>query len=145
MGLLFARQKQLRSQVLEGGVAPSIRISIHESRRTTVSRQEQASIATSTPQQQAITEALEKVITAINRADLSEKEKNVAKSLLRKLLGSKAAGNVLGAGAQSLARVRAQKTVGSRDHCTSRVCSGLVGGVAQGCNIRSTVAWCSVK
>jgi signal transduction histidine kinase len=34
----------------------------------------------------------------------------------------------------------AQKTVGSRDHCTSRVCRGLVDGVAQGCNIRSPVA-----
>ena len=34
----------------------------------------------------------------------------------------------------------AQKTVGSRDHCTSRLCSGLVDGVAQGCNIRSPVA-----
>jgi hypothetical protein len=33
----------------------------------------------------------------------------------------------------------AQKTVGSRDHCPSRVCSGLVDGVAQGCNIRSPV------
>ena len=43
------------------------------------------------------------MITAINQADLSEKEKNKAKSLLRKLLGSKAAAKVLGAGAQSLA------------------------------------------
>jgi hypothetical protein len=34
----------------------------------------------------------------------------------------------------------AQKTVGSRDRCTSRLCSGLVGGMAQGCNIRSPVA-----
>ena len=34
----------------------------------------------------------------------------------------------------------AQETVGSRDHCTSRVCSGLVDGVAQGCDIRSPVA-----
>jgi len=34
----------------------------------------------------------------------------------------------------------AQKTVGSRDNRTSRVCSGPVGGVAQGCNIRSPVA-----
>jgi len=33
-----------------------------------------------------------------------------------------------------------QKAVGSRDHCTSCVCSGLVGGVAQGCNIRSSAA-----
>jgi hypothetical protein len=46
--------------------------------------------------------ALEKVITAINQADVSEQEKNEAKSLLRKLLGSKAAAKVLGAGAQSL-------------------------------------------
>src|SRR5437660_11852400 len=34
----------------------------------------------------------------------------------------------------------AQNTVGSCDHCTSRLCSGLVDGVAQGCNIRSPVA-----
>src|ERR1700756_3088356 len=34
----------------------------------------------------------------------------------------------------------AQKTVGSHDHCTSRVCSGLVDGMAQGCNIRSPLA-----
>jgi signal transduction histidine kinase len=34
----------------------------------------------------------------------------------------------------------AQKMVGSRDHCTSRVCCGLVDGVAQGCNVRSPVA-----
>jgi F0F1-type ATP synthase epsilon subunit len=104
MGLLsgFAKINDFGVKVLKAGVEPPIRISIDESRRTTVSRQEQASIA-STPQQQAITEALEKVITAINQADLSEKDKNAAKSLLRKLLGSKAAGNVLGAGAQSLA------------------------------------------
>jgi hypothetical protein len=57
----------------------------------------------STQQQQAITKALEKVITAINQADVSEQEKNEAKSLLRKLLGSKAAASVLGPGAQSLA------------------------------------------
>src|SRR5215212_5312577 len=67
MGLLsgFAKINDLGVKVLEGSVASPIRISIDESRRTTVSRQEQASIATSTPQQQAITEALEKVITAI--------------------------------------------------------------------------------
>ena len=54
-------------------------------------------------QQQLITEALEKVITAINQADVSKQEKNEVKSLLRKLLGSKAAASVLGPGAQSLA------------------------------------------
>src|SRR6266540_4064582 len=105
MGLLsgFAKINDFGIKVLEAGVASPIRISIDKSRRTTVPRQEQAPIAPSTPQQQAITEALEKVITAINQADVSEKEKNEAKSLLRKLLRSKAAAKVLGAGAQSLA------------------------------------------
>src|SRR6059058_296964 len=105
MGLLsgFAKINDFGVKVLEADVASPIRISIDESRRTTVPRQEQAPIATSTPQQQAITEALEKVITAINQADLAEKEKNEAKSLLRKLLRSKAAAKVLGPCAQSLA------------------------------------------
>jgi hypothetical protein len=89
--------------VLEAGVAPPIRIDIDESRRTTVPRQQQGPIGASTPQQQVITEALEKVITAINQADVSKREKNKAKSLLRKLLDSKAAASVLGAGAQPLA------------------------------------------
>jgi hypothetical protein len=105
MGLLsgFATINDFGVKVLEAGVAPPIRISIDERRRTKVPRQQQASIAASTLQQRAITEALEKVITAINQADVSEQEKNGAKSLLRKLLGGKAAAKVLGAGAQSLA------------------------------------------
>ena len=49
------------------------------------------------------TEALEKVITAVNQAEVSEQEKNEAKSLLRKLMGRKAASNVMGSDAQSLA------------------------------------------
>jgi hypothetical protein len=89
--------------VFEGGVEPPIRISIEESRRTEVPRQRQAPIAAITPQQQSITQALEKVITAIDQTDVSDQEKNEAKSLLRKLLGSKAAAKLLGAGAQSLA------------------------------------------
>jgi len=105
MGLLsgFAKINDFGVKVLEGGVASPISISIDESRRTTVPRQQPAPIGASTPRQQVITEALEKVITAINQADVSEHEKNEAKSLLRKLLGSKAAASVLGAGAQSLA------------------------------------------
>src|SRR5216684_1984899 len=105
MGLLsgFAKINDFGIKVLEAGAAPPIRISVDKSRQTKVPRQEQAPIATSTPQQQMITEALEKVITAINQADVSEQEKNKAKSLLRKLLGSKAAASVLGAGARSLA------------------------------------------
>jgi hypothetical protein len=105
MGLLsgFAKINDLGIKVLEGGATPPLRISIDESRRSTVSKREQAPIAGRTPQQQMITEALEKVITAINQADVSEQQKNEAKSLLRKLLGSKAAASVLGPGAQSLA------------------------------------------
>jgi hypothetical protein len=105
MGLLsgFAKINDFGVKVLEAGVEPPIRISIDLSRRTAVRREQQAPIAPSTPQQQMITDALEKVIVAINQADVSVQEKNEAKSLLRKLLGSKAAASVLGPGAQSLA------------------------------------------
>src|SRR6266480_4319431 len=105
MGLLsgFAKINDFGVKVLEAGVASPISISIDESRRTTVPGQQQAPIVPSTAQQQAITEALEKVITAINQADVSEQEKNEAKSLLRKLLGSKAACSVLGLGVQFIA------------------------------------------
>ena len=105
MGLLsgFAKINDFGVKVLEAGVESPIRISIDESRRTTVPRQEQAPIGAITPQQQAISDALEKVITAVNQAEVSEQEKNEAKSLLRKLLGSKAASNMMGSDAQSLA------------------------------------------
>ena len=105
MGLLsgFAKINDFGVKVLEAGVASPIQISIDERRRTSVPRREQAPIATGTKHQQMITDALEKVITAINQADVSEQEKNEAKSLLQKLLGSKAAASVLGADAQSLA------------------------------------------
>ena len=99
----FAKINDFRVKVLEAGVEPPIRIAIDEVQRATVRKREQAPIATSTPQQQKITEALEKVITAINQADVSEQEKNETKSLLRKLLSSKGGIKVLGAGAPSLA------------------------------------------
>jgi len=105
MGLLsgFARISDFGVKVIEAGVGPPIQISIDKSRRTSVPRPKQTPIKTSSPQQQKITDALEKLITAINQADVSEREKNEAKSSLRKLLSSKAAAKVLGAGAQSLA------------------------------------------
>jgi len=105
MGLLsgFAKINDFGVEVLEGNVSVPLRISIDESQRPTVSKRKQAPIAGRTPQQQMITEALEKVIAAINQADVSEQQKNEAKSLFRKLLGSKAAASVLGPGAQSLA------------------------------------------
>src|SRR5438046_4345178 len=83
MGLLsgFAKINDFGVKVLEGGVASPISISIDESRRTTVPQQQPAPIAASIPQRQAITKALEKVITAINQADVSEQEKNEARTL----------------------------------------------------------------
>ena len=104
MGLLsgFAKINDFGVKVLETGVAPPIQISIDESRRTTVTRRKQEPSTTSATQQQMITDALEQVITAISQADVSEQEKNESKSLLRKLLSSKAAAKVLGAGAQTL-------------------------------------------
>ena len=104
MGLLsgFAKINDFGVKVLEAGVEPPIRISIDERRRTTIPKQEQTPIAPSTPDQQRITDALEKVITAINHADVSEQERNEAKSLLQELLSSKATAKVLGAGVESL-------------------------------------------
>src|SRR5881296_4405061 len=60
MGLLsgFAKINDFGVKVLEGGVAPPVSISIDESRRTTVPQQQQAPIAASIPQRQAITKAL---------------------------------------------------------------------------------------
>jgi len=99
----FAKINDSGVEVLQGGVEPPVSISIDKSRRARVSKREQAPIAGRTPQQQAITEALEKVLIAIDQAKVSEQQKNEAKSLLRKLLGSKAAAKVFGAGAQFLA------------------------------------------
>lgn len=99
----FAKISDFGVKILETGVPPPIQISIDESRRTIAPRQKQAPTAASTLQQERMTDALEKVIIAINQADLSKQEKDEAKSLLRKLLSSKAAAKVLGAGAQSLA------------------------------------------
>ncbi len=98
----FAKINDFGVQAVEGGIAPPIRIS--ESPRTIVPKKKKrrAPVATSTSQQRKITQALEKVIAAITQADLSEKEKNEAKSSLRKLLSSKAGAKLLGAGAQSL-------------------------------------------
>jgi hypothetical protein len=91
MGLLsgFAKINDFGIQVIEAGVASPIQISFDQSRPTTFHPHEKASIAVSTPQQQMIKDALEKVIAAIDQADASEQEKNEAKSLLRKLLSSK--------------------------------------------------------
>src|SRR4030095_30353 len=85
----FAKINHFGVQVVEGGVAPPIQIVTDKSRRTTVPKQQRAPVATSTSHQRKITLALEKVIAAINQADLSEKEKNEAKSLLRRPMTSR--------------------------------------------------------
>src|SRR5438552_14263722 len=56
MGLLsgFAKINDFGVKVLEGGVAPPISISIDKSRRTTAPQRQQAPIAASIPQRQAI-------------------------------------------------------------------------------------------
>ena len=102
MGLLsgFAQINDFGVQVIEAGAASPIPISIDK--RAALPRTGQTPMVASTQQQQIMTDAVEKVITAINQAGLSAQEKNEAKSLLRKLLGSKAAAKVLGRGAQSL-------------------------------------------
>jgi hypothetical protein len=104
MGLLsgFAKINDFGVKVLEAGVESPIPVSIDKSRRPAVAQREQTS-REKRSQQQAITDALEKVITAVNQAEVSEQEKNEAKSLLRKLLSSKAASNMMGSDAQSLA------------------------------------------
>ena len=91
MGLLsgFARINDLGIEVIEAGVAPPIQISFDLSERTASPQEQKASIPVSTSQQQIIMDALEKVIAAINRADVSEREKAEATSLLRKLLSTK--------------------------------------------------------
>lgn len=104
MGLLsgYAKINDFGVKVLETGVASPIEISIDERRRITVPKRERASSTTSTRQQQMISDALEKVITAIDKADVSGQEKNQSKALLRKLLGSKAVIKLLGHSAQLL-------------------------------------------
>ena len=100
----FAKINDFGLEVIEAGVASPIQISMDERRRTTVPQRRQTPTGPNTPQQQqVIMEALEIVIIAVNQADASEQEKNEAKTLLRRLLVSKAAVSVLGPGAQSLA------------------------------------------
>src|SRR5207248_2851499 len=77
MGLLsgFARINERGVEVLEAGVSPPISISIDQrADDSPFPKRGRVLIA----QQQAITEALEKVITAINQSGASEQEKNEA-------------------------------------------------------------------
>ena len=84
--------------MIETGCEPPIRIIFDRDRRTTATKPSQPRAA----EQAGVTEAMEKVIAAIEQARVSEQEKNEARSLLRRLLTGRAAAKVLGAAARSL-------------------------------------------
>jgi hypothetical protein len=107
MGLLggVAAINGFGTDVIEGEVAAPIPIQVVDQRQQiTVSDSHGVQIAgANSSQQQSVTEALDAVISAIDKAAVSEPEKEKTRSLLLKVLDSKAAAAVLGAGANYLA------------------------------------------
>ena len=103
-GLLegFASISESGIKVIETGCEPPLRIAFDRDRPLTVAKPRQLVTAASAGQQAGVTEAMEKVIVAIEQAQVSEQEKNEARSFLRKLLAGRAAAKVLGASARSL-------------------------------------------
>ena len=102
MGLLggFARINELGMRVLNSSAASPIRITFDERRAVVGDPQE---IKMPGAEAQALKDAFEQVILAIERIGVSEGDKNEARSLLLKLLQSKAGADALGkGGAQSL-------------------------------------------
>jgi hypothetical protein len=103
-GLLegFASISEAGIKVIETGCEPPIRIAFDQARRATAAEPQQLATPASAAQQAGVIEAMEKVIAAIEHAQVSDQEKKEARSLLRKLLAGRAAAKVLGAGARSL-------------------------------------------
>jgi hypothetical protein len=103
-GLLegFASISESGIKVIETGCEPPIRIVFDQGRRTTAAKPQLLVTTASAARQAGVTEAMEKVIAAIEQARVSEHEKNEARSLLRRLLAGRAAAKVLGAGARLL-------------------------------------------
>jgi hypothetical protein len=106
MGLLggFARMNEFGMHVLNSGTGSPIRITFDESRRRAVGGSQEikmpgAEAELSTP---VLNDAFEKIIRAIEQTNISEGEKKEARSLLLKLLQSKAGARALGESAQSL-------------------------------------------
>jgi hypothetical protein len=101
MGLLggFARMNELGMHVLNSNAASPIRITFDERRAVVGDPQE---IKMPGAEARALSDAIEKVILAIERTGISEEEKKKARSLLLKLLQSKAGERALGQSAQSL-------------------------------------------
>jgi hypothetical protein len=103
-GLLegFASISESGIEVMETGCEPPILIAFDEKQRPVAAKPQPEATAAVAAEHLSVTEALDKVIAAIEQASVSEHERNEAKSWLRKLLAGKAAANVLGAGAHSL-------------------------------------------
>ena len=102
MGLLggFARINELGMHVLKSNAASPIRITFDERRAVVGDPQE---IKMPGAEAQALKDAFEQVILAIEQIGVSEGDKKEARSLLLKLLQSKAGADALGeGGAQSL-------------------------------------------
>ena len=85
------------TEVIEGGATPPISVVVDQSQRIQVTGSQGVQISGAhSNQQQTISDAFEKVITALDNAAVSEGEKKEARSLLLKVLESKAVGAVLG-------------------------------------------------
>jgi hypothetical protein len=106
MGLLggFARMNEFGMHVLNSGTGSPIRITFDESRRTAAGARQEMKIpgAEAELPTQVLKDAFEQVILAIERTNISEGEKKEARSLLLKLLQSRAGARALGESAQSL-------------------------------------------
>jgi len=102
MGLLggFARMNEFGMHVLNSSAASPIRITFDESRRAGVGGPQEIKMPGA--EMQALKDAFEQIILAIGQTSISEGEKKEARSLLLKLLQSKAGGRALGENAQSL-------------------------------------------
>jgi hypothetical protein len=103
-GLLegFAGINESGIKIIETACEAPIPIAFDRDRQISAAEPQQLVTAATAAQQADLTEAMKKVIVAIEQAQVSEREKNEAKSLLRKLLVGRAAAKVLGAGARSL-------------------------------------------
>ena len=102
MGLLggFARMNEFGMHVLNSSAASPIRITFDESRRAGVGGPQEIKMPRA--EMQALKDAFEQIILAIGQTSISEGEKKEARSLLLKLLQSKAGVRALGENAQSL-------------------------------------------
>ena len=105
MGLLggFARMNEFGMHVLNSSAASPIRITFDERRAVVGDPQEiKMPVAEAELPTPKLKDAFEKIILAIERTNISEGEKKEARSLLLKLLESKAGVCALGETAQSL-------------------------------------------